>query len=311
MTAGLVVPDRLAESHLRYFGETGRRWVAALAALADERLMAWDLRPDGTPRFGAVALVLPVRRADGTRAALKLQPVDDETAGEADALRRWSGLGAVALLEHDPPSGSMLLEQLDAERSLATLPDDLAAVSVIAHLLRSFHTVRAPIGLRRLEDLAATTLDQLPEVVPRLSDPVERSLVTRCADRVRELLAEPVADRLLHWDLHYDNVLAQLDDGERDPTWRAIDPKPLAGDPGFELLPSLWNRWEDVVATGDVTRAVLRRFDLMVDVLALDPAPARVWTLARVLQNACWELAEDGASRLTSSHRAIAEALLT
>ncbi len=305
----LIVPPGLVASQLRYFGETGRQWVAALPGLADERLEAWSLRADGTPSCGAVALVLPVVRSDGTPAALKLQPIDDETTGEPDALRRWSGLGAVALLEHDPPSGSMLLERLDAGRSLATVPDDLAAVSVIAHLLRSFHTVRAPAGLRRLDDLMATMLDQLPAVVPRLGDPVERLLVTRCADRVRELLAEPVAMRLLHWDLHYDNVLARLDGG-REPTWRAIDPKPLSGDPGFDLLPSLWNRWEEVVATGDVTRAVLRRFDLLVDVLALDPARARVWTLARVLQNARWELAEDGASRLVPSHRAIAETML-
>src|SRR5690606_10428198 len=74
-------------------------------------------------------------------------------------------------------------------------------------------------------------------------------------------------DRLLHWDLHYDNVLA----GEREP-WLAIDPKPLAGDPGFDLLPALDNRWDDVVAGGDVRRAVLRRFDLLVEALGLDPA---------------------------------------
>jgi streptomycin 6-kinase len=304
------VPPALAESHQRHFGETGRRWVAALPALAHERLEAWELRPDGPPRSGAVALVLPVLRADGTRAALKLQPVDDETSGEAEALRRWAGLGAVALWEHDPITGSMLLERLDANRSLATVPEDLAALSVIAHVLRALHTVRAPAGLRRLEDLAATMLDQLPGLVPRLVDPVERALVTSSADRVRELLAEPVTDRLLHWDLHYDNVLARWDDGNVEPAWRVIDPKPLSGDPGFDLLPALWNRWQDVVATGNVARATARRFDLMVDVLGLDRQRARTWTLARVLQNARWELAEGRASRLVPSHRAIAEVLL-
>ncbi|GGW53564.1 hypothetical protein GCM10010381_43810 [Streptomyces xantholiticus] len=39
-------------------------------------------------------------------------------------------------------------------------------------------------------------------------------------------------DRLLHWDLHFDNVLA----AEREP-WLVIDPKLLVGDPGFELCP--------------------------------------------------------------------------
>ncbi len=62
--------------------------------------------------------------------------------------------------------------------------------------------------------------------------------------------------------------------------------QPLSGDPGFDLLPALWNRWDDVVATGDVSRAVLRRCDLLVDILGLSREQAEVWTMARILQNA-------------------------
>jgi streptomycin 6-kinase len=111
-------------------------------------------------------------------------------------------------------------------------------------------------------------------------------------------------DRLLHWDLHYDNVLA----GEREP-WLAIDPKPLAGDPGFELLPGLWNRWEEVIATGDVAGAVLRRFDLMVEVVGLDQHRAAAWTLGRVLENVLWDV-EDGATTVDVTLDAIARAVL-
>lgn len=111
-------------------------------------------------------------------------------------------------------------------------------------------------------------------------------------------------DRLLHWDLHYDNVLA----GEREP-WLAIDPEPLAGDPGFELLPALDNRWEEVKATGDVARAVLRRFDLLTEVLDLDRRRAVGWSLGRVLQNSLWDI-EDGKAMLEPTQVAIATALL-
>ena len=89
----------------------------------------------------------------------------------------------------------------------------------------------------------------------------------------------------------------------------AIDPKPLAGDPGFDLLPALDNRWEEVVATGDVARAVLRRFDLLTEVLDLDRQRASGWTLGRVLQNALWDI-EDGQAALDPGQRAIATALL-
>jgi Aminoglycoside/hydroxyurea antibiotic resistance kinase len=108
-------------------------------------------------------------------------------------------------------------------------------------------------------------LDQVPRAVPMLRDPAEQRLVRSCASVVTESISEP-GDRLLHRDLHYDNIPA----GRRQP-WLAIDPKPLAvGDPSFELQPALDNRWEDVVATGNVIRAVLRRFDLLTEVLGLD-----------------------------------------
>ena len=88
----------------------------------------------------------------------------------------------------------------------------------------------------------------------------------------------------------------------------AIDPKPLVGDPGFDLLAALHNRWDDVIATGDVPRAVRRRFDLMTEILGLDRRRATVWTLARILQKALWE-AENGASCSAAFDAAIAEAI--
>lgn len=306
----VVVPDELAASQALYFGDAGRLWVAALPGLAADLVERWRLRRDGEAVCGAVALVLPVVRADGTLAVLKLQPVDDETGGEVMALKSWAGRGAVRVLEDDPHSGSMLLERLDASRSLRSLPDDLAAVQVIARLLVRLNAVQAPTGLRRLADLAGSMLEHVPSVLGSLADPAERKLLDRCAASVRELLTDPVDDRLLHWDLHYDNVLAPLSPEQQEP-WLAIDPKPLSGDPGFELLPALWNRWDDVVATGDPTRAVLRRFDLMVDTLGLSWERARVWTLARVLQNAVWDLGRFSETALHPSHRCIVESLLS
>ncbi|MER6984049.1 aminoglycoside phosphotransferase family protein, partial [Streptomyces carpinensis] len=99
-----------------------------------------------------------------------------------------------------------------------------------------------------------------------------------CAAAVREVAAEP-GDRLLHWDLHYDNVLA----ADRAP-WIAIDPKPLAGDPGFDLMPALHNRYDPAETRW--------RFHALTGLLGLDRERARAWTLGRVLQKCLWQLAD-------------------
>ncbi|MFG3101882.1 aminoglycoside phosphotransferase family protein [Streptomyces sp. NPDC048182] len=276
----IEVPDALARAQAKFNGAAGRAFVAGLPALAADFLHRWDLRPDGAPMHGVSALVIPVvRRTDDTPAALKLQLLDDESIGEPIALRLWNGDGAVRLLDHDPPTGTMLLERLDATRMLSHVPDTREAVQVIARLLAHLTTTPAPPGMHRLGDIAAAMLDRTPRALTRVPDPEARRLLASCAAAVREVVAAP-GDRLLHWDLHYENVLSAA----RAP-WLAIDPKPLAGDPSFDLLPALDNRYDPAETRW--------RFDAMTDILALDRARARAWTLGRVLQNSLWTI-EDG-----------------
>ncbi|SNX62117.1 streptomycin 6-kinase [Streptomyces sp. TLI_55] len=273
------IPERLAAAQEKFNGAAGRAFIAGLPEQTERFLTEWGLRPDGTAMHGVSALVLPVLRADGTGAVLKLQLLDEESAGEPVALRFWDGDGAVRLLDHDEATGTMLLERLDPARMLSHVPDTREAVLVIARLLAHLTAFPAPAGMRRLGDIARAMLERTPRALERIADEEARALVADCAATVREVVDEP-GDRLLHWDLHYDNVL-----GADRADWLAIDPKPLAGDPGFDLLPAIDNRFEP----GEVRR----RFDTMTDVLGLDRARARAWTLGRVLQNCLWEI-EDG-----------------
>ncbi|MFI6157981.1 aminoglycoside phosphotransferase family protein [Kitasatospora sp. NPDC051170] len=307
MTA-VEIPPALAVSLEENLGPGGLAWVRGLPALARESLERWELRPDGPAAHGVVALVLPVRRADGSRAALKLQPVDEETQGEPLALRTWHGRGAVRLLDHEPATGAMLLERLDATRTLLDVPEE-EALRAIAELLSELTRHQAPPGMRQLGEITHDLLLDAPGIHGRLADPDERRLIAACARALTEVRTRP-GDRLLHWDLHYGNVLAPLPDGDGRAPWLAIDPKPLAGHPGFELLPALTNRWDDLRATGDTARALRRRFDLLTEALDLDRAEATAWTLGRVLQNTRWSVVDGGRTALDPAPRLIAEVLL-
>jgi streptomycin 6-kinase len=301
-SVNLEVPEAFAASYGGN-GSSARRWVGGLPRLTADVLDRWALRPDGPTRHGMASLVLPVVRADGAPAALKLQQPRDETTAAVTGLRAWDGDGIVRLLAADPGTGALLLERLDADRSLSTVADDAEAMAILAGLLARLVAVPAPQGVPHLADVAAAMLDEAPWAASALRDPAEQRLVRTCASAVAELLGEP-GDHLLHWDLHYDNVLA----GEREP-WLAIDPEPLAGDPGFELLPALDSRWDEVLASGSVERAVLRRFDLLTEALGADRRRAVGWTLGRVLQNALWDI-EDGKRALEPAQVAIADVLL-
>ncbi|WP_416974466.1 aminoglycoside phosphotransferase family protein [Streptomyces sp. 4F14] len=275
----IEIPRGLVKSQQRANGEAGVAFLERLPGLAEEFLGRWDLRLDGPSMHGMCALVLPVVRTDGLRAVLKLQLLDEESEGEAVALRLWDGDGAVRLLDHDDASGTMLLERLDPARMLARVADAHTSVEVITELLAHLTAGPAPQGMRSLADIAASMLERTPAALTRVPDPGQRRIVADCASAVAEVAGEP-GDRLLHWDLHDENVLA----ADRAP-WLAIDPKPLAGDPGYDLWPAIANRFD--------ADDVRWRFDAMTAGLGLDRARARAWTLGRLLENSLWNI-EDG-----------------
>jgi streptomycin 6-kinase len=106
---------------------------------------------------------------------------------------------------------------------------------------------------------------------------------------------------MIHGDVHYFNVLA----GDREP-WLVIDPKPMSGDPHYEVAPMLWNRWEEVVGSGNVRDAVRRRFFTLVDAGGLDEDRARAWVVVREVHNALWAVqdAREAGQGLTEEDRA-------
>jgi streptomycin 6-kinase len=257
------------------------RWVEALPGSAQGLLEEWQLDLDGPPQHGHCSLVLPVRTSGGRPSMLKIGFPDDESQHEHLALRHWAGVGAVQLLRADPRRRALLLERLHPEQ--LTELSDIEACDVVAGLYCRLH-VPAPPTLRRLTDRLGRWVDRLSRL-PR-SAPLPHRLVEQAVSIAEDLSGDADTDGVMvHGDLHYDNVLA----ADREP-WLVIDPKPLSGDPHFEPAPMLWNRWDEVVAGGDVRGAVRRRFHALVDGAGLDEERARDWVVLREVLNAAAEL---------------------
>lgn len=264
-------------------GDAWTAWLDRLPRLAAELLADWALTPDGDPAHGRTSLVLPVRTEERERAVLKVTFPHRESETEHLALRRWGGRGAVRLLRADPHRGALLLERLKP-RDLHDLPVD-DAVATVAGLYRRLHVPTLPQPVRLSDELRrwADALATLPR-----SAPVPRRYVEQAASLAADLADDPAIDRhLLHGDLHYANVLAGL----REP-WLAIDPKPLSGDPHWEIAPLLRNRWGEAVATGDLRGALRRRLWIACEVAGLDEDRARHLALVRVMVDARWEVTD-------------------
>ncbi len=260
-------------------GDDWASWLDGLPRIVAEVAGDWELTFDGEPTHGYCALVVAVRTGSGRPAVLKVGFPDDESEHEHLALQRWHGNGAVSLLRADPHRYALLLERLHREDLTGLW--DLEACEVVAGLYGRLH-VPAPPQLRTLTSYVerwSATLATLPRDAP-----APRRLVEQALSLSGSLVVDPASTgTLIHTDLHYENVLA----GDREP-WLAIDPKPVSGDPHYEVAPLLWNRWDEVVASGDVRAAVRRRFHAVVDAAGLDEDRARDWVVVRMLHNLMW-----------------------
>ncbi|HEY5979770.1 MAG TPA: aminoglycoside phosphotransferase family protein [Microlunatus sp.] len=255
-------------------------WLSRAPGLSEDLLDEWRLRVDGPARSGNCAMVVPVRTDDDRSGVLKISWPHWEAETEHLALRAWHGDGVVQLWRADPRRFALLLERAQLDRDLHTL-GVLEACEVVAQLYGRLHC--APLQQpRRLSDLCREWADRLPPLFE--ANLISRRFVSQAERLMRDFADDPGTDAaLIHTDLHFFHVLA----AEREP-WLVIDPKPLSGDPAYEVAPLLWNRWEEAMASGSPRQALLDRLFTVVDVAGLDEDRVRDWIVVREVCNVLW-----------------------
>jgi streptomycin 6-kinase len=305
LLAEIPIPADLAARYSR--SSAGRAWLVSLPGLLRGCLERWnltvDLAPGAVPWNGQGGIVVPVLLDSGLPAALKVSYPQEEARLERNALMLWNGRGAVRLLESDAGTCAMLLERLDASRSLGDVPVDKAA-AVWGGLMRQLSlTPDDRFEWLELDHVAARAeqwSDDLPVEWEQLGRPFPRWLLEAALEvcQTRGAVGRRASnDVLVHSDFHFLNVLARLDGswdelGSSDEFgasdgFAAIAPQPLVGEAEFAVAPLLWNRISELSPRDPET--ALRERCLNFSLAAgLDPEVARQWSVAREVENALW-----------------------
>jgi streptomycin 6-kinase len=302
--ADVPIPLDLTRRYSR--SSAGRAWLASLPDMIRGRIDQWqlelDLEPGAFPWSGHGAVVVPVRAA-GSAAALKVAFPHDEALVERHALALWNGHGAVKLWASDAGTCSMLLERLDAGRSLRTEPMD-TALEVWGGLMRELSLVPdARPQWQEFVHVAARAeqwSDDLPAEWEQLGRPFPRWLLEAALEvcQTRGAVGRRSSeDVLVNTDFHYLNILARPDFPANNAAgnhsvrstvadgFAAIDPQPMVGEAEFAVAPVLWNRIPDLPASDPAAGLLARCHDFSV-AAGLDPEVARQWSLAREVDNA-------------------------
>ena len=206
---------------------------------------------------------------DGSRGILKLAFPHPEGCDEIAGLEVCDGEPTVRLLRAHRGLDALLLERLVPGHPLSDLSEP-EQDPIVGDLLRRLRRVPvAADAFRSLDELVDLWRDMTFE--PGAGDERDLGLVARGLAELDALLATSPAPRLLATDLHAGNVLAAT----RMP-WLAIDPKPYAGDPAFDVTQHLLNcptRLRD-----DAERTIVA----VSDAADVDADRARRWLFARL-----------------------------
>lgn len=243
----------------------------------------WDLVPDGEPFETAFtgSRLAPVRRG-GVPAMLKIATEPEEVRGAA-LMVWWAGRGAAQVLAHEGPA--LLLERAMGDRSLLQMAaeDDDRATHILCAGLGVLHAAVGPppAGLVPLHQWFTA-------LAPVASG--EGGLFAKAHTVAEDLLAAPQGERVLHGDMHHENM---LDFAERG--WLAIDPKGLLGERGFDYANVFCNPDKSPQAEKIATQPgrLARRVGIASGISGIAPRRLLQWVLAFAGLTSAWRL-QDG-----------------
>ena len=234
------ISPRVAERLRATAEQVAREWGVSIG----ERLIAG--------RFSYVALA-------GDDAVLKVVPVeDDEADHEADALALLDGEGAARLLRHDRPRRAILIERARPGHDASGLPEDEAIHVAIGAAKRFWRTAARDRPFRWIGDH-----------VPRWLDNAGDHYLVRQAKEIYASM-HPADTTLIHGDFHHHNLLRH---GEG---WVMIDPKPMVGEPEFDVPTLMWNPIGHLPTQESVERWIAAFGDA-----GLDASLIRKWAIVR------------------------------
>jgi streptomycin 6-kinase len=192
--------------------------LAPLERLAQEVAAEWGVVLG--PRFELARYSFVA--AAGAGAVLKVTPPeDDESDEEPDALELWRGDGAVRLLRRDRGRRALLVERARPGTDVSELPEDEATQIAIDVAQRLWKRGQSPFR---------SIHDHVPRWLANAGDHPLAPLAHELYGRLEQRDAT-----LVHGDFHHHNILAS----QRGHL--AIDPKPMLGEPEYDVASFLWN----------------------------------------------------------------------
>ena len=278
----IELPVGFSNTIISIHGETGKRWLSGLDGLIAYCKHQWKLEIQLIPglsfNFAAWATF-----PDCSKAILKLGLPGKGIDSEIAALQAFNGQGFCRLIDTDANKGIMLLECIEPGESLKSIQVDVQATIIAAKLMMKIQQANPAINypFQTSDDW----YNNLIGLQQRFGNEIIPSyLFDNAVAAYQFIQANPEGQRLLHGDLHHENILYAGNN-----VWKAIDPKGLIAEAGCELIPFLMNNLGDK----DIISTIINRVEIFSCELSIDKNRIIQWGAFRSVLSAYWNIEDN------------------
>lgn len=277
------IQKKLSENIVGAFGVDGEVWLSSLGEIVKSLQDEWKLRNlecVGNMTYHYVAKAFDDKDVP---VVLKVGCSDQLIQNEASFLNHISGAGAVRLLQKHQKYRALLLQQAIPGTTLKVLYPKQSQY-VMDHYLDVVTKLHS--GSKTPVWTVKHIADWLKALDLADPDKFPKGMLEQAVSLRDEMLSTAQTLKLLHGDLHLDNILMNGDE------WLAIDPQGVLGEPEFEVAAF------DFIDNGELGKAKSPDFTARIEQLAnkadLSFDRIRNWTYIRLVLSAAWSLEDNG-----------------
>ena len=282
----MKVPAQFRNRIIKWHGEAGAIWLDQLRDHLSQCASQLRLTIGNPVQNLSVALVVKATRKDGHPVLLKTLPPCREIYDELEALEQFAKHARVVnLVDSDRHLAAIVVDRIFPGFSLRQMQhvDDDAATKIAATLISDvMECVPSTTNLLHTIDEIGHAIQVAEGLNPSAADSDIFSLATPV---LNELVEDPVESKLLHGDLHHDNILF-----DRNLGWITIDPCGRICEPAYNAARLLNNFW-DTVPTVDLVRS---RLEILESNTNCDAGRILKWAFLDSVLLCSWQLEATG-----------------
>jgi streptomycin 6-kinase len=275
--------DTLRANIINIYGESGKKWLLNLNQIVKNLQKYWNLKEIKAINNLTYNYVARASNDKNNPVILKIGCDKKIINDEINALKYFNNNGSIALLDYNQEYNALLLEQAIPGITLKSLyPQELDFV------MDNFLLTISKLHDHSLPDnINFPSISSWLESIDKIqSNVIPKKLVDKAITLKAPLLSSIRNEKLLHGDLHLDNIL------KNDNEWLAIDPKGIIGDVEFEIAAF------DFIANNELDDATSSMFKERIEKIAnkakLSSQRIKDWTFVRLILSAAWSIEDEG-----------------